>query len=51
MELQEERDTVQKDLEDAKQDNQKYISEMNRRINEGKMQHDQLTREVSHFTY
>ncbi len=46
MELQGERDNVQKDIEDFKSDTNKYMAEMNKRINTGKTDHDQLTREV-----
>ena len=46
MELQGERDIVQKEVEEFKQNTNKYMSEMNKKINEGKNQHDALTKEV-----
>ena len=47
MELQAERDDVQKVIEDFKAENNKYMAEMNKRINHGKTEHDKLTREVN----
>jgi len=47
LELQEERDDVQKDIDDFKIQTTKYIHETNRKITEGKEEHDKLTQEGS----
>ena len=46
MTLQESRDTGQKEMDNLKVEVTKGINDMNRRINEGKQQHDTLTKEV-----
>ena len=46
MALQESRDTGQKEMDDFKVHMTRAINDMNRRINEGKQQHDNLTKEV-----
>lgn len=45
MDLQDTRDSVQRDIDDYRIKAQRYINDMNRRINEGKQKHDQYTRE------
>lgn len=47
MELQSQRDSVQKDLEEIKQGTQKFMTEINKKINEGKTKHQELSKEVS----
>ena len=46
MEIQGERNQQSKAIEQFKTENKKYLANMNRRINDGKIYHEQLTEEV-----
>jgi hypothetical protein len=46
MEVQERKNSVQKDVEDYKHENQRFLNEMNQKIREGKAAHMELTNEV-----
>lgn len=47
MEVQERKNSVQKDVEDYKLETQRFLNEMNQKIREGKAAHMELTNEVS----
>ncbi len=44
MELQEERDSVQLEMDEFRVATQKHMREMNKKINQGKNRHDELTK-------
>lgn len=46
MEVQERKNSVQKDVEDYKLETQRFLNEMNQKIREGKAAHMELTNEV-----
>ena len=46
MKLQEERDELTKNMDEKKHDSTQALQEFNRRIKEGKQQHDELSKEV-----
>ena len=45
MDLQDQRDDVQKDLDDMRIKHMRSMNEMNKKINDGKQLHDELTHE------
>ena len=47
MEIQSERNQQSKEIEQFRTDNKKLLADMNRKINEGKMYHEKLTKEVT----
>ena len=49
MEMQNEREHQTKDIEQFKNESNKFLAEMNRRINDGKVQHENLTKEVTYL--
>lgn len=47
MEVQEKRDEVQKNLEEFKTSNNKFMATINKKVTHGKQKHHELTSEVS----
>ena len=47
MDVQVKREAVTRQVDDVKTEGNKFIADMNRRIREGKDNHDKLTKEVS----
>ena len=47
MEIQSERNQQSKEIEQFRTDNKKLLADMNRKINEGKIYHEKLTKEVT----
>ena len=47
MEIQAERNHQTKDIDQFRSENKKYLADMNRKINDGKIYHEQLTKEVN----
>jgi len=50
MEVQERKNSVSKELEDYKLDNQRFMQDMNTTITQGKQDHIALSNEVWHIT-
>ena len=51
MDVQQKKNSVSKELEDYKTDNQKFMQDMNSTITTGKQDHIFLSNEVKGFTY
>ena len=49
LEVQERKNSVSKELEDYKVDNQRFMQDMNNKITTGKAEHIELSNEVSIF--
>lgn len=49
MDVQKERDSVQKNLEEFKTENNKFMATVNKKVTHGKEKHENLTHEVSEY--
>ena len=49
MEVQQKRDAVQKNLEEFKATNNRFMASINKKVTQGKEKHEELTTEVSDF--